>query len=102
MRSDGHFSESANIQVGNLAEARAPYNINRLTLVAGEAAIKENDYYMENCKKIIATRDYTTEELTKLGFDVIDSKANFVFLGWYSDAECTKKSNCMRDLSMLR
>ena len=56
-----------------------PYNINRLTLVAGEAAIKENDYYMENCKKIIATRDYTVEELKKLGFDVIDSKANFVF-----------------------
>ena len=56
-----------------------PYNINRLTLVAGEAAIKENEYYMENCKKIIATRDYTVEELKKLSFDVIDSKANFVF-----------------------
>ena len=56
-----------------------PYNINRLTLVAGEAAIKENDYYMENCKKIIATRDYTVNELKKMNFDVIDSKANFVF-----------------------
>lgn len=56
-----------------------PYNINRLTLVAGEAAIKENDYYMENCRKIITTRDFTTKELTQLGFEVIDSKANFVF-----------------------
>lgn len=56
-----------------------PYNINRITLVAGEAAIKDNEYYLENCKKIIAARDYTTAELRKIGFEVIDSKANFVF-----------------------
>lgn len=56
-----------------------PYNLNRLTLVAGEAAIKENDYYMNNCKKIIETRAFTTAELEKIGFEVIDSKANFIF-----------------------
>lgn len=56
-----------------------PYNINRITLVAGEAAIKDNDYYMDNCKKIIEARDYTTKELINMEFDVIDSKANFVF-----------------------
>lgn len=56
-----------------------PYNLNRLTLVAGEAAIKENDYYMQNCKKIIETRAFTTAELKKIGFEVIDSKANFIF-----------------------
>lgn len=56
-----------------------PYNINRLTLVAGEAAIRENDYYMQNCKKIIKNREYTAAELEKIGFNVIDSKANFIF-----------------------
>ena len=56
-----------------------PYNINRLTLVAGTAAIKDNGYYMDNCKKIIENREYTTNELTKLGFFVLPSKANFVF-----------------------
>lgn len=56
-----------------------PYNINRITLVAGEAAIKDNDYYINNCARIIAARDYTTNELRKIGFNVIDSKANFVF-----------------------
>lgn len=56
-----------------------PYNLNRLTLVAGEAAIRENDYYMENCRKIIETREYTTSELEKIGFSVIPSKANFIF-----------------------
>ena len=56
-----------------------PYNINRLTLLAGTAAIEENDYYMANCRKIEANRVYTTEALTSLGFEVLPSKANFVF-----------------------
>ena len=56
-----------------------PYNINRLTQIAGIKAIEENDYYMENCKRIIATRDYTVSELQKLGFEVLPSKANFIF-----------------------
>ncbi len=56
-----------------------PYNINRLTQIAGTKAIEENNYYMENCKRIIATRDYTVSELKKLGFSVLPSKANFIF-----------------------
>ncbi len=56
-----------------------PYNLNRLTLVAGAAAIDDNDYFMNNCKKIIEARDYTTKGLENLGFTVIPSCANFVF-----------------------
>lgn len=56
-----------------------PYNINRLTLIAGEAAIDSNDYFVDNSKKIIAAREYTTAALKNLGFTVTDSKANFVF-----------------------
>lgn len=56
-----------------------PYNINRLTLVAGASAIDSQGYYTENCKKIIETREWTSEELRKLGFSVLPSKANFIF-----------------------
>lgn len=56
-----------------------PYSINRLTIVAGEAAIKSDIYYMQNCKKIIDSREYTVTELKKLGFDVLPSCANFIF-----------------------
>ena len=56
-----------------------PYNINRLTQIAGTKAIEENDYYMANCRKIMENRAYTTEELVKLGFTVLPSKANFIF-----------------------
>ena len=56
-----------------------PYNINRLTLSLGAAAIDSQSYYTDNCNRIIETRDYTTKELEALGFEVLPSKANFVF-----------------------
>ena len=56
-----------------------PYNINRLSLIAGEMAILDNAYYMDNCKKIIETREYTQKRLRELGFSLTESKANFIF-----------------------
>ena len=56
-----------------------PYNINRLTQTAGLAAVEENDYYMDNCKKIMETRTFTEKGLTELGFTILPSKANFIF-----------------------
>lgn len=56
-----------------------PYNVNRLTAAAGIAALEENDYYMDNCKKIQQNRAWTTSELEKLGFTVLPSTANFIF-----------------------
>ena len=56
-----------------------PYNVNRMTMMAGYAALMDNRYYMDNCKKIIENREYTEDALRKLGFTVIPSMANFVF-----------------------
>ena len=56
-----------------------PYNVNRMTEFAGVAALTENSYYMDNVQTIIRTRQWTTEQLRKLGFTVLDSKTNFVF-----------------------
>ena len=56
-----------------------PYNVNRLTQIAGVMALNDNKYYMDNCKIIIENREFTEKALKSLGFDVIPSKANFVF-----------------------
>lgn len=56
-----------------------PYNVNRLTLRAGAAALGAQDYYDNNNAEIIQVRDYFTERLRKLGFRVLDSRTNFVF-----------------------
>ena len=56
-----------------------PYNVNRMTLAAGVAALEDDAYYRANCKKIEEARAWTTERLTALGFTVIPSTANFLF-----------------------
>ncbi|MEE0896179.1 MAG: aminotransferase class I/II-fold pyridoxal phosphate-dependent enzyme, partial [Acutalibacteraceae bacterium] len=91
----GTFSKSRSLAGGRLGFAIAnenlikdlekikystnPYNINRLTQAAGFATIKDNDYYLRNCEKIVETREFLTEELRKMGFRVLPSKANFIF-----------------------
>ncbi len=56
-----------------------PYNINRLTLVAGEASLYDQNYYKENCAKIIMNREYTRNELDRMGFVTLPSITNFLF-----------------------
>ena len=56
-----------------------PYNVNRMTMAAGVAAIKDDAYYMNNCKIVMENREYTRTRLMELGFKVILSSANFLF-----------------------
>ena len=57
-----------------------PYNINRLTLLLGEKTVDAEDYYQEKCREIEETRAWTTAQLEELGFTVLPSKANFIFV----------------------
>lgn len=56
-----------------------PYNVNRMTLAAGEAALAEDDYYMDNCRRIAAIRQDVAGQLEALGWRVLPSKTNFLF-----------------------
>lgn len=56
-----------------------PYNINRLSMAAAIEAVKDREYYRNNCRSIMAVRAYTKMALEKLGFTVLDSQANFLF-----------------------
>ena len=56
-----------------------PYNINRLTLKAGQAALEDTAYFEKTRTAIMDTRAWTMQQLTDRGFTVLDSRANFVF-----------------------
>lgn len=58
-----------------------PYNVNTLSMKMAVEGIKNTGYFYENCNKIKETRAFTKNELEKLGFTVLDSKANFLFAG---------------------
>ena len=57
-----------------------PYNVNRLTLRLGEATVDAESYYQEKCAAIIRTREETAEKLRNMGFEVLPSKTNFLFV----------------------
>ena len=56
-----------------------PYNVNRLTCLAGIAAMEDEEYFRTCTRTVAETREYTAAELKKLGFALTDSKANFLF-----------------------
>ena len=56
-----------------------PYNVNRLSILAGAAAMRDWDYTKECTGRICKTREKTTKALRALGFTVLDSKTNFIF-----------------------
>ncbi|WP_143314937.1 histidinol-phosphate transaminase [Clostridium sp. HBUAS56017] len=58
----------------------SPYNINSLSSIAGIASVKDEAYFYECNKKVIRTRERVKEEFRKLGFKVLDTKTNFVFV----------------------
>lgn len=56
------------------------YTMDQLTLALGKASVEDREYFKQTTDKIIRTREWTKEELKKLGFLFEDSKSNFVFV----------------------
>ena len=55
------------------------YTMDRITIAAATAAVKDRDYFAETTAKVIKTREWTKNELAGLGFEFGDSKSNFIF-----------------------
>lgn len=56
-----------------------PYSVNRITMAAGIAVLDDIDYYRQNCRRIISTREWVKEQLLSMGFKINPSKTNFLF-----------------------
>ena len=56
-----------------------PYNVNRLTMMLGCKSVDAEPYYQEVSGKIQSARAWAVEALRNLGFEVLPSKANFIF-----------------------
>ncbi len=66
--------------IAALHKIRDSYNVNGLGQAAAMATLNDLPYYRANFKKIIATREWLGRELTKLGFRVFPSQANFILV----------------------
>ena len=56
------------------------YPLDGLAMKAAIASFQDENYFADICAKVIADREWLIEQLTTLGFKVIPSKANFVFV----------------------
>ena len=56
------------------------YTMNQTSLICGVEALKDRAYFEECIRKLIETRTWTAGELRKLGFQMTDSGANFLFI----------------------
>ncbi|HLP76107.1 MAG TPA: aminotransferase class I/II-fold pyridoxal phosphate-dependent enzyme, partial [Candidatus Paceibacterota bacterium] len=66
--------------IAALHKVRDSYNVNGLGQIAAAATLDDLKYYRANFKKIIATREWLSRELTKLGFRVFPSQTNFILV----------------------
>ncbi len=55
------------------------YPLDRLALVGAVAAVEDKQWFEDSCSGVIRERKRVTEELEQRGFEVLPSKANFVF-----------------------
>ena len=56
-----------------------PYNVNSLTEAAAVACLRQDEYNMKNCERIMETRGWTERALKELGFEMPTSQTNFLF-----------------------
>ncbi|MBA4789769.1 MAG: histidinol-phosphate transaminase [Rhizobiales bacterium] len=55
------------------------YPLDRLALVGAAAAVADEDWFADTCAKVVASRTRLEAGLAALGFEVLPSRANFLF-----------------------
>lgn len=72
--------------VDALLLVRLPYHLSVLTQAAALAALRHGDDTLGSVARLIAERERVTAALRALGFEVVDSDANFLLFGRFEDA----------------
>ena len=76
----GFANEKLIADLNTIKYSTNPYNVNRMTIMAGYSALCRQDYFDEKCAEICRVREWTSERLQALGFSVLPSKTNFLFI----------------------
>ena len=65
--------------VSGLWKVKDSYNLDRLAIVAGAAALRDPAWTAANIRRVRATRERLSKALAALGLDVVPSQSNFIF-----------------------
>ena len=76
------------------------YPLDRLANVGGAAALRDRAYFEETRQRIIGSREWLRAELTALGFEVMPSLTNFLFVR-HPGCDAGELQRSLRDRNIL-
>ncbi|MCY3023342.1 MAG: histidinol-phosphate transaminase [Planctomycetota bacterium] len=65
--------------VEGLGKVKDSYNLDRLSIVAGAAALRDVAWTAQNTRRVRGTRERLSRALAELKLDVVPSQSNFIF-----------------------
>ena len=65
--------------IAELAKVKDSYNCDALSIAGATAAIADQQWFAEVRETILATREHLFEALRGMGFECVESQANFVW-----------------------
>jgi histidinol-phosphate aminotransferase len=83
------YLAAAPAMVDALLLVRLPYHLSTVTQAAARAALRHADETLASVHKLATERDRVVDSLRGLGFQVVQSDANFVLFGQFEDAPAT-------------
>ena len=76
------------------------YPLDRPAIQGAIAAIKDQDYFEQSCQRIIKTRETAVVTLQKLGFEVLPSAANFIFVR-HPERDAAELATALREQAII-
>ncbi len=76
------------------------YPLDRLAIAGGSAALRDRDYFASTCRQVIENREWLDGQLQHLGFQVLPSQANFVFVS-HPERDARQLLQALRDRRIL-
>ncbi len=76
------------------------YPLDRVALQGAIAAIEDRDYFEASCQRIIKTREQTVATMQHLGFEVLPSAANFIFVR-HPERDAAKLAAALRERAII-
>ena len=85
------YSSKSNIS--RMYQFKKPFNVSRLSCIAGIESLKSKSWLKSNIKNNIQNKNYTIKNLSNRKFEVMDTKANFIILSFKSSKLANKYVN---------
>jgi len=76
------------------------YPLDRLAIAGAVASVQDEAYFQESCQKVVATRETLVAQMSRLGFDVLPSAANFIFAR-HSSFQATILAAALREQAII-